>query len=76
MKWNKYDKLKQILLSHHKSTEIMKMNESLELDVHRAGIRQSPVFTGISPQTECDFLALRNEKGYMKMTKLLYFWYY
>ena len=35
-----------------KSTEIMGMNESLELDVHRAGIRQSPVFTRISPQTD------------------------
>ena len=33
----------------------MRMNESLELDVHRAGIRQSPVFTRISPQTDYDF---------------------
>ena len=31
------------------------MNESLELDVHRAGIRQSPVFTRIGPQNDCDF---------------------
>ena len=43
-----------------KSTEIMRMNESLELDVHRAGIRQSPVFTRVSPQTDCDFPELRN----------------
>ena len=52
------------------------MNESLELDVHRAGIRQSPVFTRISPKTDCDFPKLKNEKGCMKMTKLLYFLYY
>ena len=39
----------------------MRMNESLELDVHRTGIRQSPVFTRISPKTGCDFLELKNE---------------
>ena len=49
------------------------MNESLEVGVHRAGIRQSPVFTRISPQTDCDFCKLKNENGCMKMTKLLYF---
>ena len=37
------------------------MNESLELDAYRAGIRQSPVFTRISPQTGCDFPKLKNE---------------
>ena len=59
-----------------KSTEIMRMNESLEVDVHRAGIRQWLVFTRISPQTDCGFCELKNENGCMKMTKLLYFWYY
>ena len=54
----------------------MRMDESLELDVHRAGIRQSPVFTRISPHTDCDFHELKNENGSMKMTKLLYFRYY
>ena len=39
-----------------KSTEIMRMDESLELDACRAGKRQSPVFTRISHQTGCDFL--------------------
>ena len=37
------------------------MNESLELDAYRAGKRQSPVFTRISPQTGCDFPELKNE---------------
>ena len=37
----------------------MRMNESLELDVHRTGIRQSPVFTRISPKTGCDFPELK-----------------
>ena len=49
------------------------MNESLEVDVHKAGIRQSLVFTRISPQTDCDFCKPMNENGCMKMTKLLYF---
>ena len=48
------------------------MNESLELDVHRAGIRQSPVFTRISSQN-LDFPELKNENGCKKITKLLYF---
>ena len=37
------------------------MNESLELDVHRTGIRQSPVFTRISPKTGCNFPELKYE---------------
>ena len=44
-----------------KSTKIMRMNESLELDVYRAGIRQSPVFTRISPQTRYNFPELRTK---------------
>ena len=39
----------------------MRMNESLELDAHRAAKRQSLVFTRISPQTGCDFSELKNE---------------
>ena len=39
----------------------MRINESLELDVYRAGIRQSPVFTRISPQTRYNFPELKNE---------------
>ena len=44
-----------------KSTKIMRMNKSLELDAYRAGKSQSPVFTRISPQTGCDFPQLKNE---------------
>ena len=37
------------------------MNESLILDAYRAGKRQLPVFTRISPQTGFDFPELKNE---------------
>ena len=37
------------------------MNESLELDMYRAGIRQLPVFTRISPQTRYNFPELRTK---------------
>ena len=37
------------------------MNESFELDVHRPGIRQSPVFTRISPQTGYNFPELKTK---------------
>ena len=33
----------------------------LELDVYKAGKRQSLVFTRISPQTGCDFPEFKNE---------------
>ena len=33
----------------------------LELDVYKAGKRQSLVFTRINPQTGCDFPELKNE---------------
>ena len=72
IEWIWQDKTDIIL--QFKSTKIM--NESLELDVHRVEIWQSVVSTRISPQSDCDFPELRNENGYMKMTKLLYFWYY
>ena len=52
-----------------KSTEIMRMNESLEVDVHRAGIRQSPVFTclqGLAPTLTVTSVNLRMKMGVWK----------